>query len=1025
MFSADPGYYSYLWSTGSAAASVNLNTAGTYTVTVMDWNGCVGTVSQSLTVNPVPAPAITGTTTFCQGLNSNLNAGPGFSTYLWNTGDITQVLNVTTSGNYIVTVTNGFGCSAATSSLVTVNPLPVPNITGPLAICIGNTATLNAGAGYATYLWNTGEITQTIDLTGSGTYTVTVTSAAGCSGIDNASLTINPLPVPSIAGVTTICQGAVTLLDAGPGYSGYLWSNGATTQTINAGTAGPVTVTVTDANGCAAPASTSITVNALPVPVITGVNAFCQGQSSTLDAGAGFSSYLWSTGDVTRTINVSTGGLYTVTVSAATGCLGNDNEQVTVNQNPVPVIQGGTGICQGTSTTLDVPGSYSTYLWNTGETTPNISVNTAGNYTVTVTSAFGCVGSVSTAMVINPLPTPAISGVNEICQGQTTIFDAGPGYSAYLWSNGITTQTINTGTAGNITVMVTDANGCQNSTGVTLTVNTLPVPVISGDFEFCIGDNSNISADAGYVSYLWNDGSTSQVINVTTAGNYIVTVTDNNGCSNNTSTMIVVHQLPIPAISGIVEICQGNTTTFNAGNYVSYLWSTGETTSSINTGVAGTYSVTVTDVNGCVNNTSESLTVYQLPDATIVGNDAICIGETSSFNINFTGTAPFTYTYSNGSTTSPSQSAPSTTATINVTPTATTTYTLITVSDVHCAGNVLGTAMVTVNPLPEPLVTGDLAICDGENTLLVATPGFVSYNWSNSSTQPAINTGTAGVYTVTVTDINGCVGTSPAVNLVVNVVPVVSFTNDTSLTCAVPEINFTNLSQYPQGSLFAWNFGDGSTSNLSNPSHIYELPGNYPVSLEITTMAGCASQQISPVEILFYPLPVADFVTAPGVSNVFNGRMDFVDRSSNAVSWNWEFGDGDKTEIQNPYHYYDEVGEFKVILTVTNIAGCVDRHEDVVTINPFYIPNAFTPNGDGINDQFYYSGYEMDIADYNMRIFNRWGQLVFLGENSNDNWNGVTMDGNDAPQGTYVYRLEIKTRSGKDYTFNGQVNLVR
>ena len=239
---------------------------------------------------------------------------------------------------------------------------------------------------------------------------------------------------------------------------------------------------------------------------------------------------------------------------------------------------------------------------------------------------------------------------------------------------------------------------------------------------------------------------------------------------------------------------------------------------------------------------------------------------------------------------------------------------------------------------------------------------YVSYSWSNgfNTTVQSIQV-TAGIYTVTVTDNNGCVGTSPSVNLLVNVVPVIAFTNDTSLTCSVPEINFTNQSDYPQGSTYLWHFGDGSTSDQSNPSHIYYQPGVYPISLEITTPQGCSAQQTSQVEILFYPLPVADFVTAPGVSNVFNGRMDFVDRSSNAVSWVWEFGDGDRSEVQNPYHYYEAVGEFKVALTVTNIAGCIDRHEDLVTINPFYIPNAFTPNGDGINDQFYYAGYDLDI----------------------------------------------------------------
>ncbi|MBK9046631.1 MAG: PKD domain-containing protein [Bacteroidetes bacterium] len=143
-------------------------------------------------------------------------------------------------------------------------------------------------------------------------------------------------------------------------------------------------------------------------------------------------------------------------------------------------------------------------------------------------------------------------------------------------------------------------------------------------------------------------------------------------------------------------------------------------------------------------------------------------------------------------------------------------------------------------------------------------------------------------------------GTSPAVNLVVNEVPVVAFTNDTSMTCAVPEINFTNLSTYIPGSVFNWNFGDGSESETENPSHIFNNPGLYPISLAITTPAGCVGSNTSNVDITFFPLPQADYVTAPGITNIFTGKISFVDRSSYAVSWLWDFGDGAYSYDQNP-----------------------------------------------------------------------------------------------------------------------------
>ncbi len=1021
---AGAGYQSYVWSTGSTAQTINTGNAGVVTVTVTDMNGCVAPASSNVTVNALPVPVIAGDFEFCQGQSSTLDAGAGFTSYLWNTGAVTRSINVNTGGNYTVTVTAANNCSGIDSELIVVRNNPAPVINGDLTICQGDATTLNAGGGYSSYLWNNGATTQTIPVSGAGNYTVTVSSAYGCIGSTSATTVVNQLPVPVITGVTTICQGTSTSFDAGAGYAAYLWSNGSTSQTIAPGTAGVYTVTVTDNNTCSNSDNINLAVNALPVPAITGTTAFCQGDNSNLNAGPGFSNYLWSDGSTSQVINVTTAGNYSVTVTDANGCSANTSSAITVHPNPTPVIQGGTGICQGTSTTLNVPGNYATYQWNTGEITPSISVNAAGNFTVTVSSAFGCVGSSATAMIINPLPTPVISGVTTVCQGATTVFDVGAGYSSYVWSSGSSSQTISPGVAGIYSVTVTDANGCQNNTSISLTVNPLPTPSITGDFILCQGDNSIINAGAGYTSYLWSDGTTAQVINVNTAGNYSVTVTDGNGCSASTSSAIIVNPLPVPSITGINAICQGTTTTFNAGNYVAYAWSNGETTPDITIGTAGTYLVTVTDVNGCINSTSETLTVYDLPTATISGVSEVCLGGSSSIILTFNGEAPFSAAYTNGTIVSPYNTA-ALSGVINVTPQVTTTYNLLTISDAHCAGTVNGTAMVTVNPLPEPLISGDLAICDGESTTLNASPGFTSYNWSNSNSQPSVVTGIGGIYTVTVIDANGCEGTSPAVNLVVNAVPVVAFTNDTSLTCAVPQINFTNLSQYVPGSTFEWTFGDGSVSAAANPSHLYFAPGNYPVSLEITTPAGCVSNTSSQVDIMFFPLPEADFVTAPGITNVFNGKVDFVDRSDYAVSWLWEFGDGAKSAEQNPFHYYNEVGDYRVALTVTNIAGCIDRYEDVVVINPFYIPNAFSPNGDGVNDLFYYSGYDLDVANYNMKIFNRWGQLVFTGEDENDNWNGSTLDGVTAPQGTYVYRLQVKTKGGKEYVFDGHVNLIR
>ncbi|HEX5000876.1 MAG TPA: choice-of-anchor L domain-containing protein [Bacteroidia bacterium] len=1026
--SADPGYASYAWNTGATTQSLSVVAGGTYTVTVQSAAGCSGTVAAAVVMNPLPSPAVTGTMSICQGASSTLNGGAGFSSYVWNTGATTQTISTGVGGPYTVTVTNAFGCSGTAGATLTVNALPVPVITGVFAFCQGSSTTLNAGSGYSTYSWNTGSTASAITVSSGNTYTVTVTDANGCVGSGSQLVTANANPVPAVTGNTVFCQGLSSVMDAGSGYSGYLWSNGQSTQTISVSASGPYTVTVTDVNGCSGTAAVNITVNPNPVPSITGTMAFCQGDNSNLNAGAGYSSYNWSNGSTTQQINVTAGGTYTVTVSNAFGCTANTNAVVVVNALPVPSITGPSDICIGSTANYDAGSGFAGYLWSNGSTLQTISTSTAGTYSVTVTSAAGCTGSTSASLTVNPLPVPTITGVTAVCQGVNSLFDAGSGFSQYSWNTGATTQTISPGVAGVYTVVVTDANGCSNSTSLALTVNALPVPSISGTTAFCQGDNSDLTATSGFTGYLWSTGTTSSIINVTASGAYSVTVTDGNGCSGTTSVQITVNALPVPVISGNATVCDGTGSVFDAGSgYATYLWSDGSSGQTLPVAVAGSYSVTVTDLNGCTGYASQTLTVNPLPSASISGDAEICAGTNTTLTFNFNGTAPFTYSYYNGASGITPGPVSSSSTTVSVSPSLTTTYSLLTISDANCPGTVSGSALVQVNALPQPVISGDLSICDGESSELSATPGFVSYNWSNGASAPSQVTGTGGVYTVSVIDNNGCEGTSPAVTLAVHMVPVVSFTNDTSITCEVPAVNFHNTSQYDPGSYFAWTFGDGGLSTDNNPAHLYQNPGNYNVSLSITTPYGCSSSVVNPVSVVFFPFPVADFITSAGAVNVFNGKMQFVDRSSYAVSWLWEFGDGGTATTQNASHYFNEVGDFKVRLTIWNIAGCEDIHEEVITVNPFYIPNAFTPNGDGINDEFFQSAlpYDMDVQSFDMVIFNRWGQQVFSGSSVKETWKGLNENGTKAPEGTYAYKIKVVTKGGKEHVFTGQVNLVR
>ncbi|MFN5222840.1 MAG: hypothetical protein ACK5DJ_01530, partial [Bacteroidota bacterium] len=469
----------------------------------------------------------------------------------------------------------------------------------------------------------------------SGTYTVTVTNANGCTGTATRTLTINPNPVPNITGNNVFCAGGSTTFDAGAGYSTYQWSGGlGNTQTVSPTATGTYTVTVTDANGCTGTTNRTLTINPNPVAVITGDFDACQGATATLNANPAMTTYQWTGGLATGTINPGTAGTYTVTITNANGCTGTASQAVTIYANPIPNVTGINTICAGTNTTFNA-GNYTSYQWSGGlGATQNVVVSAAGTYTVTVTDNNGCTGTDSQLLTVNANPVPNITGNNVFCAGGSTSFDAGAGYSNYQWSGGLgNTQTVSPTVAGTYTVTVTDANGCTGNTSRTLTINPNPVAVITGDFDACQGATATLTANAGMTTYQWTGGLATGTINPGTAGTYTVTITNANGCTGTASQAVTIYANPIPNITGVNTICAGSNSTFNAGSYSAYLWSGGlGATQNVVVSVAGTYSVTVTDANGCTGTDSQLLTVNANPVPNITGNNAFCAGSSTTFD---------------------------------------------------------------------------------------------------------------------------------------------------------------------------------------------------------------------------------------------------------------------------------------------------------------------------------------------------------------------------------------------------------
>ncbi|MEO8148643.1 MAG: hypothetical protein ABI723_13440, partial [Bacteroidia bacterium] len=620
----EPGYASYLWSTGATTQYITVTTAGTYTLTVTNSNGCSSSCSKNVIANPLPNCTITGGN-FCPGGSSQLCAPAGVGAYLWSTGVTTQCITVNTPGIYTVTVTDANGCSQSCSKSVTYYTPPSCSISGSLFYCLGSSTQICAPAGLASYIWNTGATTQCITVT-QGDYTVTVTDGNGCTSSCTAKVTVRQLPACSITGNTSICPGTSTqwcaaIAPVGSTYS-YAWSTGATTQCITVSTAATYTVTITNQYGCSSSCSKTLTLKALPTCTITGNGSICPGGSTQWCAPAGLAFYLWSTGATTQCITVSASGTYYVTVTSTNGCTKSCSKSLTLYTIPTCAITGTLSYCQGGSTII-CASLNTAYLWNTGATTQCITA-TAGDYTVTVTNANGCTNSCTVKVIEHPNPSCSITGNSAICQGASTQWCAASGAASYSWGTGATTQCITVSTAGTYTVTVTDQYGCTSSCSKTLTTYTPPTCLLPGTTIACTNNlPSQLCAPLGFAGYLWSNGITDRCFGVSTPGIYTVTVTDANGCTGSCTTNVITSLPPNCTITGNLFYCQGgNTQICSSGGLVTYLWSTGATTQCI-TVTAGDYTVTVTDANGCTSSCTTKVTERPNPICSITGNGSV------------------------------------------------------------------------------------------------------------------------------------------------------------------------------------------------------------------------------------------------------------------------------------------------------------------------------------------------------------------------------------------------------------------
>jgi len=537
-----------------------------------------------------------------------------------NNNPLFQV-RITLDGSTSTTTGPNMGNNRFDNIKLTGNPIPlgVAANASELAICDGE-GTILSGSGALSYVWDNNVVDGDIVFpTETTTYTVIGTNGAGCEESASVEITVNvPAPVSIVeSGPLAFCPGGAVALEVAQG-AVYDWSNNSTESSIIATEAADYSVVVTDVNGCSVTSNTvTVVVYDLPEVTITPTGAleFCQGESVLLTAtSADF--YDWNNGEESQSIVVTDADSYSVLITDANGC-SNTSETVTTTVYDLPEASisadGPLTFCEGEDVVLTAS-QGTLYEWSSnGSANPSITVTDGGDFTVTVTNSNGCsaTSEVTTVVVYTPTPvTIDADGPTEFCSGGSVTLTASAS-GQYLWSNEATEQSITVQSDDVITVSLIDANGCSStSEDITITVYDLPVVSITpdGPTEFCDGQSVLLTATAAS-SYAWSTGDVSQSITADTTDSYSVTITDANGCSNTSiATDVVVNITPTPEISanGPLQFCLGESVDLAvvpANAFENFLWSNGETTSSITATSGENYSVSMTDASGCVQGT--------------------------------------------------------------------------------------------------------------------------------------------------------------------------------------------------------------------------------------------------------------------------------------------------------------------------------------------------------------------------------------------------------------------------------------
>ncbi len=1070
--------YTYAVNGGPSQSSNVLNglQPGTYNVATYDSHGCFDTASitiGSTYVVTLDTLSTSDITCFGQGNGSvAVQLVGGTSPIQYSINGVTYQNSGTftglSAGNYIVIGRDSRGCSQSTTVAITEPGQLVVSIDSVTnVVCNGNGGgaiytSVSGGTPNYFYHWSNANVATPNDLNiPGGTYNVTVTDSRNCTATNGAIIATPSVLSLNIALFNNpFCNndssGAI-LLTANGGVApyAYAWSNNSTTQDIDSLPAGTYTVTVSDVNNCQQTISQVLANPLALTAVTTATNVTCAGANNgsggvTPSGGIAPYTYLWSNFQVSQTITGIAGGVYHVIITDHNGCQLRDSVLVS---EPAPLIFTDTVInisCynanDGAVNTTVTGGTLPyTFAWSTGATTQNLSNLASGIVTGTVTDANHCSASLS-ANIINPLRINPVFAINNVaCFGDTSgslglsVSGGSPGYT-YSWSNGATSANLTNLVPGTYYVTITDSRSCTTNDSATIT---------SPQALYTSGILKNVSCHGlcdGYIyttpyggtlpySFQWSNGPSTEDIIQLCGGSYYLTVTDAKGCQ--VASLYIIHE-PSQLSETIATTnntcygaCNGSlaATPIGGTKPYQYLWSNFGTDSIITGACAGRYTLLLTDSNGCHLSDTASLSQPQPFVVTGTLTNVACSGfNTGAINLTISGgTSPYTFSWSNSSTTQ------------NIANLTAGPYS-VTVTDAHGCTQMASFYVGQPDGIHTNVSLSQPRCAHGNDGFIsvAVTGGIPPYRYSWNTTPGQIGaTATnlvAGNYTLTITDSISCSATVSA-----------NLSDPTALSVSTPGLN-SRCYNNPNGSVIAVTTGGFPPYNYTlngvfqtTDTFIGLAPGHYVILVQDANgCQGTSSFNIAATSPVTVTLSVSDQRILTGMQTQLSASAV---SDTTIIHYIWTPIAIDSIDVFN-YNSCSDTSDcsapyvsppFTTTFTVRVMNADSCFASDTITVyvdnEPgSFLPTAFTPNGDGLNDRFAVSF--LGASKIEITIYDRWGEKLYYNANQTnsvnapDGWDG-NAHGKPVPTDTYVYQINVTYFNGVVKNKAGTVTLIR